>query len=135
MYIYIRICDFPQFAVITGWRGLIGSPKLQIVFHKRATKYRSLWQKMTYKDKGSYESSPPFTLLHVLVGSLKLQVSFAEYRLFYRALLQKRPMILRSLLIVATPYPAARTKKMGERGLLFRCLTLYVRHDSFTCVT
>ena len=28
----------------------------------------------------------------------------AEYRLFCRALLQKRPMILRSLLIVATPY-------------------------------
>ena len=38
-----------------------------------------------------------------LVGSLKLQVSFTEYRLFYRALLQKRPVILRSLLIVATP--------------------------------
>jgi len=38
-----------------------------------------------------------------LVGSLKLQVSFAEYSLFYRALLQKRPIILRSLLIVATP--------------------------------
>ena len=39
-----------------------------------------------------------------LVGSLKLQVSLAEYSLFYRALLQKRPIILRSLLIVATPY-------------------------------
>ena len=39
-----------------------------------------------------------------LVGSLKKQVSFAKYRLFYRALLQKRPIILRSLLIVATPY-------------------------------
>jgi len=38
-----------------------------------------------------------------LVGSLKLQVSFAEYSLFYRALLQKRPIMLRSLLIVATP--------------------------------
>ena len=38
------------------------------------------------------------------VGSLKLQVSFAEYRLFYRTLLQKRPIILRNLLIVATPY-------------------------------
>jgi len=37
------------------------------------------------------------------VGSFKLLVSFAEYRLFYRALLQKRPTILRSLLIVATP--------------------------------
>ena len=37
------------------------------------------------------------------VGSLELQVSFAEYRLFYRALLQKRPIILRSLLIIATP--------------------------------
>jgi len=39
-----------------------------------------------------------------LVGSLKLLASFAEYRLFYRALLQKRPVILRSVLIVATPY-------------------------------
>jgi len=39
-----------------------------------------------------------------LVGSLKLQVSFAEYHLFYRALLQKRPTILRSLQVVATPY-------------------------------
>jgi len=38
------------------------------------------------------------------VGSFKLQASFAEYRLFYRALLQKRPIILRSLLIIATPY-------------------------------
>ena len=41
---------------------LIGSPKLQIIFHKRATKYRSLLRKMTYKDKGSYDSSPPCTL-------------------------------------------------------------------------
>ena len=42
-----------------------------------------------------------------LVGSLKLLVSFAEYRLFYRALLQKRPIILRSLLIAKTCYPMA----------------------------
>jgi len=41
------------------------------------------------------------------VGSLKLQVSFAEYILFYRALLQLRPLILRSNLIVATPYQIA----------------------------
>ena len=39
-----------------------------------------------------------------LVGSLKVQVSFAENRLFDRALLQNRPIILRILLIVATPY-------------------------------
>jgi len=39
-----------------------------------------------------------------VAGSLKSQVSFAEYSLFYRALLQKRLIILRSLLIVATPY-------------------------------
>jgi len=45
--------------ICTGWRRLIGSPKLQIMFHERATKYRSFLRKMTYKDKGSYESSPP----------------------------------------------------------------------------
>ena len=43
----------------TVWRRLIGSPKLQIILHKRATKCRSLLRKMTYKDKASYESSPP----------------------------------------------------------------------------
>jgi len=48
----------------TGWRRLIGSPKKQIIFHKRATKYRSLLRKMTYKDKGSYESSPPCIFNH-----------------------------------------------------------------------
>jgi len=47
------------FTHATGRRRLVGSPKLQIIFHKRATKYRSLLRKMTYKDKGSYESSPP----------------------------------------------------------------------------
>jgi len=38
------------------------------------------------------------------VGSLKWSVSFAEYSPLYRALLQTRHVILRSLLIVATPY-------------------------------
>jgi len=51
-----------------------------------------------------------------VVGSLKWQVSFAEYRLFYRALLQKRPIILRSLPIVATPY--AQYAKMQWRQRL-----------------
>jgi len=37
-------------------------------------------------------------------GAWKLQVSFADSSLFDCALLQKRPIILRSLLIVATPY-------------------------------
>jgi len=35
---------------------------------------------------------------------LQIMISFAEYHLIYRALLQKRPVILRSLIIVATPY-------------------------------
>jgi len=39
-----------------------------------------------------------------LVRSLQLYVSFAEYGLFYKALVQKRPIIWRSLLLVATPY-------------------------------
>jgi len=54
--------NIKQWLHSTGWRRrLIGSPKLQIIFHKRATKYKSLLRKMTYKDKpeGSYESSPP----------------------------------------------------------------------------
>ena len=39
-----------------------------------------------------------------LVGSLKLYLSSENIGLFCRALLQKRPNLLRSLLIVGTPY-------------------------------
>ena len=49
----------------TGWRRLIGSLKLQIIFHKRATNYRALLRKMTHKDKGSYESWPPCSRVQV----------------------------------------------------------------------
>ena len=62
------VCDSPLVICVcycisyTGWRRLIESPKLQIIFHKRETKYRALLRKMTYKDKGSYESSPPCIL-------------------------------------------------------------------------
>jgi len=63
-------CNIMQHS--TGWRRLIGSPKLQIIFHKRVTKYTSLLQKMTYKDKGSYESSPHCTrhcnIVHCVAG-------------------------------------------------------------------
>jgi len=42
-----------------------------------------------------------------LVGSLKLQVSFAKEPYKRDDILQKRPIMLRSPLIVATPYPMA----------------------------
>jgi len=52
-----------SFISVESYRRL--SAQLQIIFHKRAIKYRSLLQKMTHKDKRSYESSPPsFHHLH-----------------------------------------------------------------------
>ena len=61
LYFLLQIClrGVKQMNINTGWRRLIGSLKLPIIFHKRATKYRSLLRRMTCKDKGSYESSPP----------------------------------------------------------------------------
>ena len=50
-----------------------------------------------------------------LVGSLKLLVSFAKEPYKRDYILQKRPIILRSLLIVATPYPARQRDKTTER--------------------
>jgi len=50
-----------------------------------------------------------------LVGSLKLQVSFAKEPYKRDDILQKRPIVLRSLLIVATPYACTRVmRKYGE---------------------
>jgi len=43
----------------TGCRILIGCLKLQVILCKRATDYRALLQKITCKDKASYDSTPP----------------------------------------------------------------------------
>ena len=47
-----------------------------------------------------------------LVGSLKLQIFFVKVPYKRDDILQKRFIILRSLLIVATPYRAAKTHRM-----------------------
>ena len=51
----------------TRWRRLIGCLKVQIIFHPRATKYRSLLQKITYTDKASYHSTPPCNSVYIHV--------------------------------------------------------------------
>ena len=57
-----------------------------------------------------------------LVGSLKLQVSFAEYRLF--------SIILRSLLIVATPYQQRIKQVKNRRRRKMRKYLLLVNQDN-----
>ena len=47
----------------TGWRRPIGCLTLQVIFRKKANNYRALLPKMTCKNKASYGSSPPCTLL------------------------------------------------------------------------
>jgi len=60
-----------------------------------------------------------------VVGSLKSQVSFAKESYKRDDILQKRPMNLRSLLIVATLYGVATSSRLLEiTGLFFRILCL-----------
>jgi len=49
-----------------------------------------------------------------LVGSLKLQDSFAKEPYERDYILQKRPIILRSLLIIATPYESLALEELKE---------------------
>ena len=69
-----------------------------------------------------------------LVASLKLQVSFAEYRLLYRALLQKRPIILRSLLIVAPPHRWNITIFIHLPQCVFACVCVCACVCMYVCV-
>ena len=63
----------------TGWWRLIECLKLQVIFRNRATNYRGLLWKMTYKDKASYRSTPPCILTCLpLIECLKFQVIFRK---------------------------------------------------------
>jgi len=55
----IAIASFHLCISHTGWRRPIGCLKLQVIYGTRATDYRALLRKMTYKDKTSYGSLPP----------------------------------------------------------------------------
>ena len=77
---HIHICKY----IHTGWRRLIGSPKLQIIFHKRATEFRSLLRKTTYKDKGSYESSPPCICICIHVHTCIIIIHMYHIHIQYK---------------------------------------------------
>jgi len=75
-----------------------------------------------------------------LVASLELQVSFAECSLCYRADLQKRPIILRSLLIVAAPYTDGRSLFavysdyiLQKRPVILRRLLIVATPYDYSC--
>ena len=52
--------------VITGWRRLIGCLNKQVIFRERATNCRALLQKITCKDKASYDSTIPcITIMNI----------------------------------------------------------------------
>jgi len=60
----------------TGWRRLLGYLKLQVIFRKRATKYRALMREMTCKGKAPYESSPPCTYVYdIYIQNIRVLVS------------------------------------------------------------
>jgi len=103
----------------------------------------TLWQRnfhiFFFVAKENYAFRKPTMGWLRLVGSFKLQVCFAEYGLFSRALLQKRPVMFRSLLIVATPYSMPTYICISKMIQLFCygwCKTLScVCHDSYICAT
>jgi len=67
--IHIWIHIYTWYDSCTGWRRPIRCLISWITFRKLATNYRALLRKMTYKDKASYESSPPCISLVWLVYS------------------------------------------------------------------
>jgi len=76
-----------------------------------------------------------FTLCPVHYGAAtngrlhKIIALFCKYRLFYRALLQKRPMILRSLLLEATP--ESHVVDTGHLGSPHDTLFIYTGYKTY----
>ena len=75
-----------------------------------------------------------------LVGSLKLLVSFAKEPYKTDDILQKRPIILRSLPIVATPYTSTHAHTHGVHNTytytyvcMFVCTCTHTRTCAHTC--
>jgi len=72
----------------TEWRRPLGYLKLQVIFRARATNYRALLRKMTYKDKAPYDSTPP------CIGDIRdKSVCFCKRTLCFRNISIIKPYI------------------------------------------
>jgi len=79
----------------TGWRRCIGCLKMQVSFRKRANNHRALLLKMTYKDKASYDATPPCIRLtyecHVYMNVASIWTSrLSEYHVYMHVASRKR---------------------------------------------
>ena len=73
-----------------------------------------------------------------LVGSLKFYVSFAKEPYKRDYILQKRPIILKSLLVVATPYRYLCSERQSHRFLcscIWRYLCSYICTGAWICMS
>jgi len=61
-----------------AWRRPLGCLKLQVIFRKRATKYRAILREITYGDKALNDSTPPCTSIahtHLSTEHIHLSIS------------------------------------------------------------
>jgi len=138
----------------TGWRRRIGRLRLQVSFCTRVAHYRALSQKMTYKDKASYASSPPCTkqrLCYWVKSYDSNQHESSEVEggtdagclIFIGHLPQKSPMISDSCAERACKCEIWRsqTKLLGSKTsmaktvLFNRSRVTYERHMNESCLT
>jgi len=109
-----RMCTAECFCesenVYTGWRRLIDPLSCRSFSTKEPLNVSHFCGKWPVKIRDPMSLRHPvadFSFCeseNVYLVGVRLPATFVEYRLSYRALLQKRPVILRRLLIVATPY-------------------------------
>jgi len=139
--------------VPTGWRLLIGSPKMQIIIHKRATKYRSFLRKMTYKVRDpmslrhpvcEYSLTWTHSLIWVLCVSVMCDMTFSSVCVCLHALVWITWLVHVRVVCEWLLHVCGMTYSYVWHDS-FMCVTWlihtcdmthsYVRHDSFICVT
>jgi len=96
--VFVFVCKRTSISSTTSYRESIGKRKRE---RKRVCVCVCVCVCEREREKASVALGSPLPTPERGVGRGGLK----EYRLFYRALLQKRPIILRSLLIVATFNP------------------------------
>ena len=96
------------------------------IFRGNCYIYVHMYIAMCICGGAAFQSSCESICIALYIDSLKLQVSFAKEPYKRQCILQKRPINLRSLLIVATPYhqrdDACTGKKVPAYSLFYRDL-------------
>jgi len=117
----------------TGWRRPIGCLMLQVIFRKRATNYRALLRKTTWKDKASKSAGHKTHPRRALVSKRCMNMIYIHHVHSFYGINMNLSVSLCLSLPLSFSLSARKGSWMSKPRMTTRCIYIYIYVHIYVC--